>query len=501
MSLSELESLFSSRATVAERVANLRRAVADKSIHAHAKDARFSEALGQLTEDALADSAWREEVIAVLGRVHAMNKVKVLEPKVRELIRRLLREPLRMEGINDGDDRFYVLAGCRLADSAWVPEHLAAAAVGEESHENARREAVLGLVEKTPHLEAALSLLAKAMHSWSPKTETPSDSAAKRIKRLLAAISEVLVTYESDVECEPGRPLGALVLAAVKGGVLPSAKVVGEVALQTLVTVHALVRSRFSLATEVSTYDAVRAARGWFPHGGWARWLSDEEHRTAKVALMRDVMQALTLVAKQGRCDDALFEQLVVVSGSRDAARAQATDIATAVRGLLPEVQVWLTTGERGGMSAGEAPGASLVLESRMLQEDALLARLLRDVARFTFTGALLRGNLLPELEIVAPQYVRHVEGLLSQAQMVEQGVGRIADRRGLRTRGLPGDVEEYSQLEHQLVDTGQSASVRWVRLIEPVVVRVDDDGIAVVVEKALVEPVSSRTESSIRQE
>jgi hypothetical protein len=483
---------------VAERIAHLRRAVTDKSIHALGKNPDFERDIGNLVGDVLAEPATdtiRTAALAALGRVYATNKVRKHEAFLRDAIRSLLAEPLTLAGVDDGDDRYYIVVGQRLSDAPWIPEHLAEVAVNEESHENARREAVLGIIEKTSDLEAALRLLSQAMRAWMPTTEAPADSAAKRAKRLLAAIAEVLLTYESNAECEPGRALGALIHATIKGGVNPSDKIVADLAPQALATVHALVRSRFSLAAEPSTYDAVRAVRDIFPRDGWARWLSNSQNREVKATLQRDVSQALTLLVKQGTCDDALFGQLVLVSGSRDAAREEAKRIARTVRGLAPEVQSWLTTGERVQSEQKQGPQSTLALESQLLREDVLIARLLRDVSRFASRAAQLRESLLPELEVVAPQYVRNVDGILSRPQMIEQGLALIADRRGLRLRGRAGDVEEYVPGDHQLVDESRSAAVRRVRLVEPVVERAGSNGITVVVERALVEPVPSPTE------
>lgn len=496
MSVAGAEQPLSRRTPVAERIAHLRRAVIDKSIHALAKDADFAAAIEDLARDVLAEpaiTATRGAALAALGRVYTtiLNKVKQLEGPLRAAIQGLLVEPLRVSSVENGDDRYYILVGQRLADATWIPEYLALAAIEEESHEDARREAVLGLIEKTSNLETALQLLAQAMQAWVPTTEAPADSAAKRAKRLLAALGEILPAYESDsdAECEPGRALGELIQATAKGGEPPSVKVLPDLVPQVFATVHALVRSQFSLAAEPSTYSAVRAVRDLFPRDGWGRWLANSQHQAAKSALQRDVIQALTLLAKQGKCDDALFTQLSLVAGSREAARTEARRIAATVRGLAPDVQSWLATGERGQSAAPEAPQSTLALESQVRREDLLLGRLLRDVARFASMGEQLRERLLPELEVVAPQYVRSVEGILAQAQMIEQGLGRIADRRGLRMRGRAGDVEEYAPSEHQIVDDAHSAGVRRVRLIEPVVERVGPKDISVVVDRALVEP------------
>lgn len=493
MSAGDKDDILPRDAATAERARMLRRAVADKSIHSLAKDPAFPHAIAKLCDDALSENTHaRTDVLAALGRVHATNKIKALEPTLRDAIQKLLAEPLPPINIDDGDDRYYLAACCRHTNAEWIAPYLASTAVREESHEKARHEAVRGLVEKTPHVEAAIALLADAMRAWVPDTEFPSDSAARRTKRLLVALGEVISTFESDNDCLPGRPLGETLQAVVKGGVPPSAKVLSDVAHQVLSVVHALIRSQFSLATEVSTYNAVRVVREWFPKGGWARWLSQEDIRHARLSLERDVLQALTLLAKQGTCDDGLFEQLVVITGSRDEAREKAKNIAIAVRGLAPEVQAWLNTGEHVQRMESALPGTSLSLESRMHDENSVIAHLLRDAGRFTAMGETLRGHLLPELDIVAPQYVGRVERLLAQVNMIAQGVNTLADGRRLRMRGHPGDVEEYAPIAHQIVEGHNHGSIRWVRLIESVIERQDDDGITHVVERALVEPALS---------
>jgi hypothetical protein len=304
-------------------------------------------------------------------------------------------------------------------------------------------------------------------------------------------MGEVLTTHEGEPGTEPGRALGLLLRALGRRGEPLRAKVLHDLATQVFSVVHMLVRSRFSLATEPATYDAIRVIRGWFPHGSWARWLGEEAERASAItAVTRDVTEAIALLAKQGTCDDALFEQLALVCGSREEARAKARGLAANLRGLAPDIQAWLMTGERSVSTTTQ--GSALARESQELAENVEIARLMRDIHRLSALGAFFRDQFLPELQIIAPQSIRSIEGLLAQGRLVAQGCEKLAERRGLRLRGRPGDIEEYSPLEHELPEGSARSGIRWVRLLHPIVQRVQENGVAVVVEKGLVEPAPS---------
>jgi hypothetical protein len=491
MEASQLLSEFVRGGSVAERVALLRQLVVDKSIHSIGEETGFETGLVQLVDNALDPHATSEErfkVAAALGRLQAVSKSKSLKQVLRREIQRLLVPPLVSSGAEDGDDRYYVVVCCGLSDASWIPSYLATVAVHEESHEGARREAVAALTRKLATIQDVLSLLAEEAQRWSPDTGAPSESAARRARRLLAAIGEVLATHEGEPGMEPGRALGVLLRAFGRKGEPLRAKVLHELATQVFSVVHMLVRSRFSLATEPATYDAIRMIRGWFPHGSWARWLGDEADRASAIkAVTRDVTEAIAMLAKQGTCDDALFEQLALVCGSREEARAKARELAANLRGLAPDVQAWLMTGERGVPATMQ--GSALARESQEIAENMEIARLMRDIHRLSALGAFFREQFLPELQIIAPQSVRSIDGLLAQGRLVAQGCERLAERRGLQLRGKAGDIEEYSPLEHELPEGMARSGVRWVRLLEPIVQRMQENGVAIVVEKGLVEP------------
>jgi hypothetical protein len=491
MEASQLLSEFVRGGSVVERVALLRQLVVDKSIHVIGKDTGFGTGLVQLVDNALEPRTKSEErftVAAALGRLYAVSKSKSLKQILRGEIQRLLVPPLESSGVGDGDERYYAVICCGLSDASWIPSFLATVAIHEESHEGARKEAVAGLARKLTTIQEVLVLLAEEAQRWTPDTEVPSESAARRARRLLAAIGEVLATHEGEPGVEPGRALGALIRALGRKGEPLRAKVLHELATQIFSVVHMLVRSRFSLATEPVTYDAIRVIRGWFPPGRWARWLGDEADRASAItAVIRDVTEAIALLAKQGTCDDVLFEQLALVCESREKARAKARGLAANLRGLAPDVQAWLMTGERGVPAITQ--GSPLARESQEIAENVEIVRLMRDIHRLSSLGAFFQEQFLPELQIIAPQSIRSVEGLLAQGRLVAQGCERLAERRGLRLRGRPGDIEEYSPLEHDLPEGMARSGIRWVRLLQPIVQRVQENGVTIVVEKGLVEP------------
>jgi hypothetical protein len=76
----------------------------------------------------------------------------------------------------------------------------------------------------------------------------------------------------------------------------------------------------------------------------------------------------------------------------------------------------------------------------------------------------------------------------LELARAVVDGFRSFCTRRGLRIRETIDDVVEYSPLDHEVV-TGSPQGIRKVRVIEPVVEKINEAGVPSVVRKGLVEP------------
>jgi hypothetical protein len=255
-----------------------------------------------------------------------------------------------------------------------------------------------------------------------------------------------------------------------------------EVADELLALIHELIRARFSLATEAATYEALYVAEDWLSPRRWPAFAKSSAHARILVA---DLREALTILARQGRTDATLLRLLTRAAGSEEAVRAATSQIAQQP-GLSPEVREWLV--HLGDVPRRPAPRTeTLAAESQELAENAFLADLLIEAEQLARRSEIVRQEVLPEVKILAPTLAAQLEGHVGQGFAISEAIRSLARRRSLEVRGRPGEVIEFSPLEHEIVD-GTEAGVRYVRIRKPTVVYVRPDSVPVVVRKALVE-------------
>lgn len=455
--------------------------LASRTRQAAIADQRFARGVERLKQ-----SAVNAEGVDQLVAVAALMRISGVQRGQQGDLTAAVREGLRSEPgpallLGDPDDRTYLGRACELAALPWCVEYSARAAVAEEAGAKAREAFVRSLLVSAPDVSTALRAIGHEWRGWSPDTETPADSAGRRLRRLLASISKAVNELGASLEvaAEDGELLAALITNAVIGYEdKPSRAVAEGVAEAVAGATHQLVRARFSVATSSSTYAAIRAARRWLSGHAWSQF-ADRSESLAWVA--GDIYEALLILARQGLTDSALRDALVVARGSREKAAADLLRAASSP-GVPSAARDWLATGRSGS----DAPSDRSARGGR--REEEALADLLVDAVRFRSSENRFRHASLPELEVLDPDLASELKRLLNQALGLADGTEALGRRRRLRPRGEPGEVEDYAPLEHDLVESGDGG-VRRVRILRPVVERIEESGIPHVVRKGLAEP------------
>ena len=335
------------------------------------------------------------------------------------------------------------------------------------------------MLAKAPDLAAAFTALRGPLADLRPDTEAPADSVGKRLKRILAALRKEILLADNPAGRDVGEALEALVAAAFRGvGEPASPRVAEDVTIELARLLHDLAKFRFSLATEASTYSVLRIPARWYPHGRWP-----PRARKALDVVSRTVEEAMTLLAKQGVTDDGLMKALTTVEGSRERALRVTARIAARTSGLRKDVAQWL----RKGRVTRAGPGTELLFESGLLAADRALAHLLIDSGRLVELLDESGQELLHDVRDAAPGRESRTMALLNRAKALAEGVRALAGKRSLRVRGTPGDIVEYSPIEHQGLD-GAVTGARHVRIVRPLVERLRGDGATEVVVEAGVE-------------
>ena len=131
--------------------------------------------------------------------------------------------------------------------------------------------------------------------------------------------------------------------------------------------VHDIIRTRFSQATDPSTYSALDVLKRWFhPH----EWEDVATESAALQAIAVDASEAITLLVKAGVTDDRMRVSLALTVGSNRAADALLAQLSENLTGVRPDIRHWLS---------GTAPHVELplVTESAARNLDQVIADVL----------------------------------------------------------------------------------------------------------------------------
>ncbi|WP_146191529.1 hypothetical protein [Azospirillum humicireducens] len=324
-----------------------------------------------------------------------------------------------------------------------------------------------------------LRRIAEAFRAWDVKTNTVGDTRARRLTRIVAALRPMLLAADLEAGVELGLSLADLIQAALPAHMLPESREVRDTVAETVVwLLYELLRTRFSLATESETYEAISLLNRWYAPASWPDGVAASLRRVAGVLL-----EATELLARQGITDDNLFLALVTLVG-RDVAIRRTTLIGERIAGLAPDVLRWLRQPAQGRRRVASTNFAE---ESGLLSADEAIGRLMIDAATFSRETSRIGQDILDSLAIHDPGLVDPAGKLLRGARLLMTSASVVAAARHLVLRNTPGEIVEYLPAEH---DLGGMGGARRVRIITPAVIRQIEGLSPQVVLKARVEPI-----------
>jgi hypothetical protein len=301
----------------------------------------------------------------------------------------------------------------------------------------------------------------------------------RRLRKVLAQMNRISAPGEIQTGTAPGRSLASVVETAFSSSGLPETDDVRvSVTDDALALVARMVRIRFSLATDGTTYSVLDVFRGWVRSHDWPDFIG---RATSARLVSDDLLQALRILARAGVTDDVLYRHLISSMGSEHQARQAALELATDTHGLSEDVQAWL----RGSQLRRES---ALATESQERSADEVFGDLLLEARSLAKQAEYVRDEVIPELRVVAPSVADRVSTMVDAQGSAVGKIELLATRRALRSRWQRGDVVEYSALEHELVG-GKPSGVRYVRVLSPLVESLPPTGVRRIVRKALVEP------------
>lgn len=383
-----------------------------------------------------------------------------------------------MQLLSEPKDRLNLARACSLMSADWLHDYLANSIAEEEAGEKARAEMIAALLNRAGSLADALRRLTTAFASLRPGTESPGDSVARRLTRTLSALRDALMETELEAGEELGKALYALVSAPLAAiGRPQEVQVQVGLSKEALLAVHDMVRTRISVVADPTMYRVVEYCRKLCGGGSWPVNLKKPLDR-----LTTDVTEALLLLGRQGRCDQALLGQLDILCSHPERARFVARELANKHPELPEDVRGWL---ERGRMVAvRQASGAAI--EAAASNADESIGLALQAARQARALRDSLREPLASSLEIYEPALASATKELLDRVQVLAVQVEQAATLRGLALYGTPGEDVEMSTKFFSVI--GNTPKQRMT-VRQPAVVYMRDDGtIGEVVTKGLVD-------------
>jgi hypothetical protein len=452
--------------SVADRAEALTALMSERVLSRYSKEPEFAHGLAQLVEASKAGDIPQDRLLALAQLVRISQALKPLAVKIRESVLPVLKDPLpALNLLKAGDDRAYVAIACRWADSAWVLDYAAKGIVHEETAEKARTELVGVLFSRVSCISEVLSLIREHLSAWRPSTDEPADSMARRITRILSAIRGEIANSRLPPGPKPGELLANLIRVQLDLLGSPREDTVKiALASEALLLIHAIVRTRFSLATDPTAYAAARVAYRIFGTSGWPGKIHD--HVEPLIDLM---LEAILLLALQGIAAESIVEQLAFVVDNRIRTEALLSQLAIANPEIPESVRVWLRREPTRRTSNNSRIDASQDLRADPAVADALLQAWRLEDARH-----LLRTSIVPSLSVLDPSQVPLAASLDGRIEALVRSVEEIGTVRRLMLLGTVGTEQQHQPKFFELVD---GIPKETVRILRPSVVRMAADG------------------------
>lgn len=217
----------------------------------------------------LAQSAPAKEELfaaAVLGRLAAVARGREAEVYSRagDVFS---MEPPSIERLADGDEKEYAAKVLAHVDGTWLTSYCAREALAIDTANNARKELLRTLLDRSESLADGVRRLTEAQ-SIVREIEQ-ADTRIKRVRRIFEGLAEVARTYEGDVGQEPGSALATLAETFIRGATSSDVDALHASLDASIAVLVRVIELRFSYALHAETYQLLQDGKKLLTQGPW----------------------------------------------------------------------------------------------------------------------------------------------------------------------------------------------------------------------------------------
>jgi hypothetical protein len=380
----------------------------------------------------------RERLLALAEAVRAVQAMRVLKRWQKNLITGLIvvfAEPLPpLELLGDADDRLNVARACSMGEAPWLREYVAQSIASEDKGKNACQELMNCLAGLCSSLSEMMLILATSFSQVQIATEEKGETLSRRLVQSMLAFRSVVLESELEAGPELGYAFEKWIVTTLKyGGIPKTDKAKIDYIRETLLTLHDLVRTRFSISTDPNTYIVLPFLRRL--NGNWP---SEVERELG--LLIKDISEALVLIGRQGVIDPSLLEQLRALCNYPERAKAIAKDLAAKHSELSEEVRDWLIEGR-----VRQRINSDTAQEEVARHADASIGFALIEAKKAYGASRAIKDEIISMLDLYEPNLLSATQTCFTVYAALVVQVENAALQRSLSLFGNVGEAVEAS--------------------------------------------------------
>lgn len=417
-----------------------------------------NEQLGQVVDAVvgLAQGASNEGELfaaAVLGRLAAVARGREAEVYSRagEVFP---SEPPPIETLADGDEKEYAARVLAHVDGNWLTSYCARETLAIDTANNARKELLRILLEKTESLADGVRQLNEAQAVI--RSMEPADTRIKRVRRIFESLADVARSYDGDVGQEPGSALSTCMEGFVRGATGTDTEALHATLDATLGVLVRMIELRFSHALHAETYQILQDGKKLLSPGPWARFV---EASPLIQKIQVNLLEAALVLARQNRTDKEILKAM-------EASWPSPADITRAIKkhfkgavDIDPEVaDYWLKLGR---VSQSERAAEHKLGNT----EDQQIGELLIQLDANRDSMGKLNSAVVPVLRTFDAYQAATVQRAAIGYESIAQVAERLARMRKLSKTDLLGKGVDYNPIEHDM-EGGHRSGVRKVKVV-----------------------------------
>lgn len=411
------------------------------------------------------------KLIAIAELIRLGKVVKRLSDDLPELFRLAYRNELPdftdSEYKLDADVRVNIARACSFIESNWIQAYRAKIIANEETADRVRAEMLSAFIPASNSLTEALTLLKESFNEIKVETESPGDTIARRLTRVIALLRPIILETDIDI----GNDIGKALLNFIREPLIHSkpqetAVQIG-LAKEMLYLVHDIVRTNMSVVTDPHVYDVVAYCRRLLGEKTWPPAL-----REPLECLIRDIREALILLGRQGQSDQNLMDQLKVLCNYPERAKNILQRIADKHPEIPEDVRYWFTKGRKKTVAAPTVGDTALSMKDA--STDGSIGDVLLQTKNIQLQITNISNQLLTSLNIFDPGLVNPTQDLFNSFKVLLIQVGNIAK---LRRLGIYGDIGTDIEMMPKFFDVIGGNPRQIMTVVKPAIVILRDDG------------------------